>query len=132
MNKLAAWVDANADRLAAEAGHDSKSYWEIRRLKSQVYSIDLRNRVASGELLRGKDLQDSFGKFGADLIQLLRQKLENEFPHRMAGLDIPGIRKLMGELMDQLLALIMAQAKKHDVTLEIERTNESKTEEKTE
>lgn len=122
--RLAEWMDRNGDKLASTAGYESKTFYEIKRLKAQITAIELRNKIASGELIRGKLVQDSFGKFGAELISTLRQKLENEYPHRFAGLDIPGIRKLSKGICDELVMIIFDEARKWDV--EINASEEKK------
>lgn len=95
---LLAWMSDNPDALKAKEGAplaDQKLGEEIRKHR-------IKNDRDEGKLVPRSYVIESIGKMLAEIDRLLEQKLCNEYPSAVAGLDVPQARIFGKRLGDQI------------------------------
>lgn len=97
---LKAWIADHADDLKAAGENlslkDQKTNEEIRKLK-------LANDLKEGALVSRLAVQSSVSKTAEAIKSFLTQKLENEYPSAVAGLDVAGARVYGKRVNDEIL-----------------------------
>lgn len=94
---LLRWISANSDKVASQAVtlKDKKVAEEIRKLK-------LKNDKDEGKLVPRAAVAESIRKVSGPINFLIDQKLENEYPSAVAGLDVPQARIYGKRLADSI------------------------------
>lgn len=100
---LRKWIAANAEKVKASGSNlslkDQKLNEEIRKLK-------IKNDRDEKLVTPNVKLHAAFAEIGQSIKSMLYQKLENEYPATVSGLDIPGCRIKGAQLADSILVEI--------------------------
>lgn len=95
--ELEKWIAENSDQMKVEILDlkDQKTNEEIRKLK---IGNDLKERI----LVRKSDGAALIESLGREIDEMLMQKLENEYPASVSGMDVPQARVYGKRLGDQI------------------------------
>jgi len=94
------WMAANESRMPKSSPKDQKVIEEVRKLR-------IANDAKEKLLLRADEVVASWSTQYAFIKKTLIQKLENEYPTAVAGLDVPQARIYGKRLVDEILAAIV-------------------------
>lgn len=102
LDELVEWIDENEDVLTlptgdAELDNITK---EIAREKLRKWKIE--NDARDGKSIPRAQVAARMADYGAELLTLLRQKLEDECPRRLLGKTEDEIRAINREVIDEI------------------------------
>ena len=83
-----------------------------RRLIAQCETIEHRLAVEKGKYLLADETEQALALYSAEQRGILRQKLENELPSELVGLDQIAIRAKMKSVVDAICAVMMPLVEK--------------------
>lgn len=76
---------------------------QLESLRQKNRALIFDNDVADGKYTRNEPITAAIAQLGGDIRNLLRQKLENEYPAKVTKLAIPDARAYGRNLVDQIL-----------------------------
>ncbi|EIQ01618.1 hypothetical protein OpiT1DRAFT_00190 [Opitutaceae bacterium TAV1] len=102
IDELVEWIDDNEDVLTVPTGDAELDAInkEIAREKLRKWKIENDNR--EGKSIPRTQVAARFSDYGAELLRLLRQKLEDESPRRLEGKTGDEIRAINREIVDEI------------------------------
>ena len=74
------------------------------KLAAQRKRAELDLARAKGQMVLKAEVAAAFGRIAAAVKGILTQKLENEYPVAVAGLNVPEARIYGGRIMDEIVA----------------------------
>lgn len=77
--------------------------WKLEKTKQEARKLKFANDVKEGRYILKEYISDLHARMASGVKRILRQKLENEYPSRVAGLDQPSVRELGKQLVDEIL-----------------------------
>ena len=100
--ELIPWLKANKAALAATS--ESIEALKLKIASQQERKLRIANDAKEGKLIELEKVKRSHAKLCAAASDLLTQKLENEFPALVAGLDVAAVRVHGKRLNDAIRA----------------------------
>jgi hypothetical protein len=106
--ELEAWLKEHKDEIVTTA---SKEDVQIEKLLEEVRKLRIANDLKEKELVRRSLVIEAHAKMAEQVRKLLEQKLENEYPGLVAGLDVAQARVFGKRLHDQIVSEFKGFAK---------------------
>jgi len=98
-----AWFAEHGERIPAATEH---APLREQKLSEEIRKLRIRNDRDSGALIPKRLVADFHAKFASEVDQLLEQKLANEYPSAVAGLDVAQARVYGKRLGDDVRRLL--------------------------
>jgi hypothetical protein len=100
VEELRKWIAGNEDKLKASG--DGLSLKD-QTLNEEIRKLRIANDLREKELIKRSLVIEAHAKTAEQIRKLLEQKLENEYPGLVAGLDAPQARVFGKRLHDQII-----------------------------
>lgn len=95
------WWATHAGEVLKGGRHD-KTYWQTLKAKEDYIKARDFNKTQSGKYIESAAIAADLSTCAAEQKGILRQKLENELPSDLVGLDVITIRAKMRDVVDQV------------------------------
>ncbi len=102
--ELGPWLQENIDSLKTAAGDKDKAQWILLKLKCDALRSELALAKEKGELIAKDEVSTQLTRLTSAASNLLKTKLEDEAPARLAGLDAIAIRQELARIVDDIAA----------------------------
>jgi hypothetical protein len=102
------WISDNPDKLAAPAG----ATLEDQKTAEQVRKLRIGNDREDGALILVATVEKLLHEIAAGQLKILRQRLENEYPTAVSGMDPAQARVYGKRLVDEICAQMCDLVKK--------------------
>jgi hypothetical protein len=99
------WLDLHTEELQAEVEENSRDHWSLELLKTQTKRQQFAYESEQGKYLAKEVVAQQVAAIAASAKAVLKSRLEDELPAKLAGLDAIAVKELLTKTPDDVCAV---------------------------